>query len=154
MLLHMRCHLTRSKHATQVNMTILKAATRDFRGLPSDEALAETAREARCAAFACGASLVLATQEKESIFAIPLKGSNNSDPAGQPKIAVWHALSDAHTAIPEPACTADMAAAESCHILKHRLRILACTTASCFFLHTLLLLSFSPALALQLFQFC
>lgn len=63
-------------------MTVLKAATQDFRGLPAEEELAGTAREARCAAFACGAALVLATQEKESIFAIPLKGSSNTDPSG------------------------------------------------------------------------
>ena len=63
-------------------MTVLKAATKDMRGLPAGEELAGTARTARCAAFACGAALVQGTQEKESIFAIPLKGSSNADPSG------------------------------------------------------------------------
>lgn len=67
----------------QVNMRVLKAATNDIRGLvPTDAGLEETAREARCAAFACGAALVVATQEKENIFAILLKDPKSADPAG------------------------------------------------------------------------
>ena len=67
----------------QVNMKVLKAATNDIRGLmPSDGGLDEVAREARCAAFACGAALVVATQEKENIFAILLKDPKSADPAG------------------------------------------------------------------------
>ena len=62
---------------------MLKAATNDIRGLvPTDASLEEIAREARCAAFACGAALVVATQEKESIFAILLKDPKSTDPAG------------------------------------------------------------------------
>lgn len=68
----------------QVNMRVLKAATNDVRGLvPTDAGLEEVAREARCAAFACGAALVVATQEKENIFAILLKDPKNTDPAGK-----------------------------------------------------------------------
>ena len=67
----------------QVNMRVLKAATNDIRGLvPTDAGLEEIVREARCAAFACGAALVVATQEKENIFAILLKDPKSADPAG------------------------------------------------------------------------
>ena len=68
----------------QVNMRVLKAATNDIRGLvpQTDAGLEEIAREARCAAFACGAALVVTTQEKENIFAILLKDPKSADPAG------------------------------------------------------------------------
>ena len=63
---------------------MLKAATNDVRGLvPTDAGLEGVAREARCAAFACGAALVVATQEKENIFAILLKDPKSADPAGK-----------------------------------------------------------------------
>ena len=68
----------------KVNMKVLKAATNDIRSLAaSDPSLEEEAREARCAAFACGAALVVATQEKENIFAILLKDPKSADPAGE-----------------------------------------------------------------------
>lgn len=64
-------------------MKVLKAATNDIRGLVAGErGLEEGAREARCAAFACGAALVVATQEKETTFAILLKDPKSTDPAG------------------------------------------------------------------------
>lgn len=68
----------------QVNMKVLKAATSDIRSLAASEPNLEgIAREARCAAFACGAGLVVATQEKENIFAILLKDPKSPDPAGK-----------------------------------------------------------------------
>ena len=66
----------------QVNKTVLAAATKDVRGLAVEDELDSLAREARCAAFACGSALVSATQEKEALFAILFKGSSNSDPSG------------------------------------------------------------------------
>ena len=67
----------------QVNTKVLKAATGDARGLTvSEPSLEHLAREARGTAFACGAALVVATQEKESIFAILLKDPKTADPAG------------------------------------------------------------------------
>ena len=74
----------------QVNTKVLKAATGDTRSLSAPEPTLEpVVREARCAAFACGAALVVATQEKESIFAILLKDPKASDPAGE---SDWHTL--------------------------------------------------------------
>ena len=65
-------------------MKVLKAATNDIRSLAASEpALEDVAMEARCAAFACGAALVVATQEKENIFAILLKDPKSPDPAGE-----------------------------------------------------------------------
>lgn len=49
----------------------------------SDEALEGAARSARCAAFATAAACIAATQEKEGLFANPLKTPHKpADPAG------------------------------------------------------------------------
>lgn len=77
-------HWLKSVCLLQVNTKVLKAATGDARGLVvAEPSLEHLAREARCAAFSCGAALVVATQrENESIFAIPLKGPTATDLAG------------------------------------------------------------------------
>ena len=57
---------------------------KDVRELTAADAALETAaRSARCAAFATAAACIAATQEKEALFANPLKmpGKAN-DPAG------------------------------------------------------------------------
>ncbi|KAL3135934.1 hypothetical protein ABBQ32_006979 [Trebouxia sp. C0010 RCD-2024] len=78
-----KSHILGPAGGEQVNMKVLKAATNDIRGLVAGErGLEEGAREARCAAFACGAALVVATQEKETTFAILLKDPKSTDPAG------------------------------------------------------------------------
>lgn len=82
----------------QVNTKVLKAATGAARGLlVADPSLEPLAREARCAAFSCGAALVIATQrENESIFAIPLKGPTATDPAGDPAA---HIMPNSHITV-------------------------------------------------------
>lgn len=59
-------------------------AMKDVRELSaSDETLEAAARSARCAAFACAAACIAATQDKEGLFANPLKMPHKSaDPAG------------------------------------------------------------------------
>ncbi len=61
-------------------------AMKDVRELSaSDEALEGAARSARCAAFATAAACIAATQEKEGLFANPLKTPHKpADPAGDP----------------------------------------------------------------------
>ena len=50
----------------------------------SDKALEAAARSARCAAFATAAACIAATQDKEALFANPLKMPHKSaDPAGE-----------------------------------------------------------------------
>ena len=63
---------------------------KDVRELTAADAALETAaRSARCAAFATAAACIAATQEKEALFANPLKmpGKAN-DPAGECKPGV------------------------------------------------------------------
>ena len=62
---------------------ILKHATEDVRMLSaSDEKQGPLAREARDAAYACGAALLVGTQENEKLFAVPFrtKGSTTGEP--------------------------------------------------------------------------
>ena len=59
-------------------------AMKDVRELSaSEETLEAAARSARCAAFATAAACIAATQEKEGLFANPLKTPHKpADPAG------------------------------------------------------------------------
>ena len=90
----------------QVNAKILKAATNDIRTLSvSEPDLEQMAREARCAAFACGAALIVATQQKESFFAILLKDPKVADPSGeQCSLCLLSVCDDGYTAEGEFLC--------------------------------------------------
>ena len=60
-------------------------AMKDVRELAaSSDALEDSARSARCAAFGTAAACIAATQDKEALFAHPLKmPSKAADPAGR-----------------------------------------------------------------------
>ena len=83
-------------------------AMKDVRELSaSDEALEAAARSARCAAFATAAACIAATQDKEGLFANPLKMPGKSaDPAGKSLLSLLSATPEAHpncASVPEAA---------------------------------------------------
>ena len=94
-MLHVLFHLRHLPHFVDISMHVASFcgvsvqevtiwAMKDVRELaPSDQALEPAARLARCAAFATAAACIAATQDKEALFANPLKlPGRAADPTG------------------------------------------------------------------------